>query len=216
MLPLAGTSDISGGVLRAHQRRPHQDCVRSGLDGPLDLGPGGDAALEHYGALRRDRRGEGECSVLVDLERFEIAGVHTDHLRTGGDRSLEVLLTVGLDECRELEIGRRLRERVQLRVGKARGDQEHRVGAECARLHHLGWVHEEVLAKDRDRRLHACARVTSTGPLGVSCALKRNVRPTNSEIRGQVPKPGKTKIRDLTPTRLTSWALSSRVARRAA
>jgi hypothetical protein len=131
-----------------HQRRPDEDRVRSG-----ELGGGALRTRVHAALGDDDRlvlaqpRDEIELRAAVDLERREVACVHSDHLGAERDGTVEVVRVVRLHECLDPELARVREQAGGLLVVDVAQDDEGRVGAGELQLEQVELLGEEALCE---------------------------------------------------------------------
>ena len=96
----------------------------------------------------------------VDLERRQVAGVDSDHLRAERNRPVELVRVVRLDQHVEAELARIREQLARTLVVDVSKDQQHRVGAGDLQLQELDLLREKPLREQWDRcRRASCAQV---------------------------------------------------------
>ena len=108
-----------------------------------------EAALDHHRASRRHRAEQLEPGLEPRDEGVEVAVVDADHGRARGERALELLGRVHLDQRRHVHLAPERHQLADDLGTQDRRDQEKRVGTGRARLVDLVRLEEEVLAEQR-------------------------------------------------------------------
>ena len=85
----------------------------------------------------------------MHLQRLEIARVHAEQIRLARPGGVQLALLVHFEEHRHPQLARELPQRTQRGERRRRGDEQDGVRSMCARLAHLEFRDDEVLAQHR-------------------------------------------------------------------
>ncbi len=136
----------------AHEGLADQERMHAGIAHQRDVGRRQDAAFGDQHAVARHRVLQVERGLQRHLEGAQVAVVDAEQARRHRQRTLEFVEVVHLDQHVHAEFAGDEGELRQLHVIQRRGDQQHAVGAERARLVHLVRIDDEILAQHRQAR----------------------------------------------------------------
>ena len=117
-----------------------------------------DPALGHPHDRGRNRPTDPDSPCLINLERVQVALVHTDQVGADGDRPRQLVLVMDLDQRVEADLTAQPVKLRQILVIEHRSDEQHAVGAHKTGVEDVGIADGEVFPDhrnpgDRSRRL---------------------------------------------------------------
>src|ERR1039458_5139081 len=172
---------------RAHEALAHQDGVKTGLGGALDVFARRETGLRDRDDVARQRPNNRSGPIGTDLKGAQIALIDANDARTEVNGSARFVVIVDFYQGGKSTLLSHRKEKCEFPVAQCGHDQEHGARAHRRCVEHVIGAHREVLAQQGQRagRPHRGNILRRTGKVGAISEYGNGAGPAFLVVEGQ-------------------------------